>query len=159
MIKGDNCGQVPDKFLLIFDADTSIQANIIRRLIDKTKVSTAEYYNIGIYEFCNILNRNSLSYGVFEENMAVGSGCIKGSRYWISHHGEKYNDEWFMSCAGYSILVFSNSGDLIIDVAKELGHSIIEHKEKREKIIPELIVSAIKQYTNTDYVDLDDIIM
>ena len=65
-----------------------------------------------------------------------------------------------MRCADYSVLVFSNSGDLIVDLAQEIGHpmNIQRDNEKYAKIIAD----AIKDYRENGgpadiAIDIDDL--
>ena len=127
---------VPEKFLLFFDCNSKEDADRVKSIVERTNIPSDSLYNASINKF-----RETLSPGVFAEEMYARGTSIYGTRYGFS---ESYEDYWMMRCADYTILVFSNSGDLIIDLAQEIGRpmNIQRDNEKYAKIIAD----AIKNY-------------
>lgn len=143
---------VPEKFLLFFDCNSQDDVDYVKRTIERTNTSGDELYNTSIDKF-----RWVMSPGVFAEDMHATNTGVYGVRYGI---GESYNDEWMMRCADYSILVFSNCGDLIIDLAQEIGHRVNRQRDNRKYAI--IIADAIKDYRENGgpiniAIDIDDL--
>jgi hypothetical protein len=127
---------VPEKFLLFFDCNSQDDVDYVKRTIERTNTPGDELYDASIDKF-----RWVMSPGVFAEDMYANGTGVRGVRY---GSGESYNDEWMMRCAEYSILVFSNCGDLIIDLAQEIGHSV---RIQRDNVkYAKIIADAIKDY-------------
>ena len=98
-----------------------------------------------------------MSPGVFAEDMHANSYSVYGVRYGF---GESYQDDWLMRCANYTILVFSNNGDLIIDLAQEIGHSMNMQRDNAN--YAKIIADAIKNYRENGgpvdiAIDIDDL--
>lgn len=143
---------VPEKFLLFFDCNSQDDVDYVKRTIERTNTPGDELYNASIDKFKSVM-----SPGVFAEDMYATSTGVCGVRYgW----GESYNDEWMMRCAEYTILVFSNSGDLIVDLAKEIDHPANMHRDSRK--YAKIIADAIKDYRENGgpvdiAIDIDDL--
>ena len=147
-----NNSLVPEKFLLFFDCNSQNDVDYIKRTIERTNTPSDSLYNASIDKF-----RETMSPGVFAEEMYARGTSVYGTRYGCS---ESYEDYWMMRCADYSVLVFSNSGDLIIDLIQEIGHpmNIQRDNEKYAKIIAD----AIKDYRENGRpvdiaIDIDDL--
>ena len=143
---------VPEKFLLFFDCNSPDDVEYVKRTIERTNTPGDELYNTNIDKF-----RWVMSPGVFAEDMHASGTGVHGVRYGC---GESYNDEWMMRCAEYTILVFSNSGDLIVDLAKEIGHSANMQRDSRK--YAKIIADAIKDYRENGRpidiaIDIDDL--
>ena len=127
---------VPEKFLMFFDCNSQEEVNEVKHIIERTNTPDDSLYNASVNKL-----REVKCGGIFDETMYARGTSVYGTRYGYS---EKYDDYWMMRCADYSILVFSNSGDLIIDLAQEIGHpmNIQRDNEKYAK----MIADAIKDY-------------
>jgi len=130
---------VPEKFLLFFDCNSQDDVDYVKRTIERTNTPGDSLYNASIDKF-----KEEMYPGIFAEDMSASDTGVRGLRYgW----GESYNDEWMMRCAEYTILVFSNNGDLIVDLAKEIGHSANMQRDSRK--YAKIIADAIKNYRET----------
>ena len=127
---------VPEKFLLFFDCDSQDDVDYVKRTIERTNTPGDRLYNASIDKFKEVICPS-----IFAEDMYANGTEVRGLRY---GHGESYNDGWMMRCAEYSILVFSNSGDLIIDLAQEIGHPVNMQRDNRKYAT--IIADAIKDY-------------
>ena len=143
---------VPEKFLLFFDCNSQEDVDYVKQTIERTNTPGDNLYNASVNKF-----REVMSGGIFAEEMYARGTSVYGTRYGFS---EKYEDYWMMRCADYSVLVFSNSGDLIVDLAQEIGHpmNIQRDNEKYAKIIAD----AIKDYRENGgpadiAIDIDDL--
>ncbi len=147
-----NNSYIPEKFLLFYDCNSQDDVDYVKRTIERTNTPGDELYNTSIDEF-----RKVMSPGVFAEDMHASGTGVQGVRYsW----NESYIDEWMMRCADYSILVFSNNGDLIIDLAKEIGHPVNMQRDNRK--YAKIIADAIKDYRENGRpidiaIDIDDL--
>ena len=114
----------------------------------------------------NFAYRNSS--GLFNmEGIAAKAASITGIR--LDFQGKAMPGCWYTTCAGYTILVFSQTGDLIIDLAEKLGHGTRAGNITRvgtiedDALYAKLIVDAIKEYRDSltfdNTLDLDDIIL
>lgn len=131
-----NNSYIPETFLLFFDCDSQDDVDYVKRTIERTNTPSDSLYNASIDKFKEIMTP-----GIFAEDMRADGTSICGVRY---GHGEGYNGGWMMRCASYSILVFSNSGDLIIDLVQEIGHPV--NIQRNNMMYARLIDEAIKDY-------------
>lgn len=143
---------IPEKFLLFFDCNSQDDVDYVKRTIERTNTPSDELYNASIDKF-----REVMSPGVFAEDMYANSYSVHGVRYGI---GESYQDDWLMRCADYTVLVFSNCGDLIIDLAQEIGHSMSMQRDNAK--YAKIIADAIKDYRENGgpiniAIDIDDL--
>ena len=121
---------------------------------DKKELITRFAY----YNSCGLFNM---------EGITANSGSITGIRF--AGNDNAMPDCWYTTCAGYTILVFSQTGDLIIDLAEKLGHGTRAGNITRvgtiedDALYAKLIVDAIKEYRDSltfdNTLDLDDIIL
>ena len=143
---------VPEKFLLFFDCNSQNDVDYVKQTIERTNTPSDSLYNASINKF-----RETMSPGVFAEKMYARGTSVFGTRYGFN---ESYDDYWMMRCADYTVLVFSNSGDLIIDLAQEIGHpmNIQRDNEKYAKIIADAIKNYCENGGPVDLtIDIDDL--
>lgn len=143
---------IPEKFLLFFDCNSQDDVDYVKRTIERTNTPGDSLYNASINKF-----REVMCPGIFAEDMYASGTGVCGVRY---GSGESYNDEWLMRCADYSILVFSNSGDLIVDLIQEIGHPANIQRDSRKYAT--IIADAIKNYRENGgpidiAIDIDDL--
>lgn len=143
---------VPEKFLLFFDCNSQDDVDYVKRTIERTNTPSDSLYNASINKF-----RETMSPGIFDETMYAKGTSIYGTRYGLD---ESYNDYWMMRCADYSVLVFSNSGDLIVDLAQEIGHPM--NIQRNNEKYAEIVADAIKNYRENGRsvdiaIDIDDL--
>lgn len=147
-----NNSYIPEKFLLFFDCNSEDDVDYVKEKIERTNTPGDRLYNASIDKF-----REVMSPGVFAEDMCANSYSVHGVRYGI---GESYQDDWLMRCADYTVLVFSNCGDLIIDLAQEIGHSMSMQRDNAKYAT--IIADAIKNYRENGgpiniAIDIDDL--
>jgi len=131
-----NNPSVPEKFLLFFDCNSQGDIDDVKYAIERTNTPGDRLYNTGIDKFKEVQNA-----GVFGEKMYARGTSIYGTRY---GYNESYEDDWMMRCADYSILVYSNCGDLVIDLAQEIGHPMNIQRDNTK--YAKIIAAAIKDY-------------
>lgn len=154
MIK--NIRDIPEKFLLFYDCNSPAEADYVKKLVASTNEPGNRLYNIDAVSF---FNENG--YGIFNEEVRANNGRVCADRY--SYDGTACgDDDWRMTCAGHTILVFSNSGDLIVDLYEKIGHDARDNRNTY--LYAKIIVDAVKDYLegltfDNNILDLDDIIL
>ena len=157
MIK--NIRDIPEKFLLFYDCNSPAEAAYVKKLVASTNEPGNRLYNIDAASFFN-----ETGYGIFNEEVRANNGSVYADRY--SYDGSATgSDYWSMTCAGHTILVFSNSGDLIVDLYEKIGHDTRDARDNRDiYLYAKIIVDAVKDYRegltfDNNILDLDDIIL
>lgn len=128
---------IPEKFLLFFDCNSQEDVDYVKHIIERTNIPSDSLYNVSVDKF-----NEGISPGIFAETMYARGTSVYGTRY--GHYSKGFNDGWMMMCADYTILVFSNNGDLIIDLAQEIGHPVNMQRDNRKYAT--IIADAIKDY-------------
>lgn len=115
MINGQSSG-LPKDFIVIFDCHTQLADKRIKEAMDMIKINniTFDAFKPDRFTF-----QREYVVGFFGPDIEaeIFQNRIKGTRYdhgsnFVRIHDYSY---WYLSCARYSTLVFSNSGDLIYE--------------------------------------------